>query len=97
MAEASSPPLKRTQSVNIIQGKSKQLHVKVYKYLQVQQETNETSQTSLYQCKKTKTIKNKQVGMKVHRHNPLCTLLYDIALVWSIVKAKIKLIFTVYL
>lgn len=35
--------------------------------------------------------------MKVHRYNPLCTLLYDIALVWSIVKAKIKLIFTVYL
>lgn len=30
----------------------KQLHVKVYKYLQVQYEINETSQTSPYQCKK---------------------------------------------
>lgn len=58
----------------------KQLHVKVYKYLQVQHEINKTSQTSLQQCKKKKKNKNKnkkqvkRVGMKVHRYNPLCTL-----------------------
>lgn len=62
----------------------KQLHVKVYKYLQVQYEINETSQTSLHQCKKKKKKKNKKqikrFGMKVHRYNPLCTLLNDFAL-----------------
>lgn len=65
----------------------KQLHVKVYKYLQVQYEINETSQTSLHQCKKKRKRKNmnkeqvkKRVGMKVHRYNPLCTLLNDVAL-----------------
>lgn len=40
--------------------KVKQLHVKVYKYLQVQYETDETSQTSLYQCKKTKQKNTKK-------------------------------------
>lgn len=38
----------------------KQLHVKVYKYLQVQYEINETSQTSLHQCKK----KNNKTNLK---------------------------------
>lgn len=38
----------------------KQLHVKVYKYLQVQYEINETSQTSLHQCKKKKKEKQEQ-------------------------------------
>lgn len=38
--------------------------------------------------KKKKIKERKKVGMKVHRRNPLCTLLHDIALVRSIIKAK---------
>lgn len=37
------------------------------KYVQVQCESCETSQTPLYQCKETKIPQRKTVGMKVHR------------------------------
>lgn len=59
-----------------------QLHVKIYKYLQVQYEINETSQTSLQQYKKKEEEKQepKTGGMEVHRYNPSCSLLNDFAL-----------------
>ena len=48
-------------------------------------------------AKKQKESKDKKVGMKVHRHNPPCALFCDAASVRSIVKARMKSIFTAYL